>query len=184
MVYRAQHHMVLVYLSNPHIHTIIVVRSLKCVRLFATSWTAACQASLSFTISHSLLKLMSTESVMPSNISSSVSPFFSCPQSFPASGSFPMSHLFTPVGQSIGASALASVLSMNSQSWFPLGRTGLISWLSKGLSKVFSSTTVQKHKFFSAHHSYGPTFTSIHDYWKNHSFDWTDLCWQSDVSAF
>ena len=68
--------------------------------------------------------------------------------------------------------------------WFPLGLTGLISWLSKGLSKVFSSTTVQKHQFLGSQPSYGPTFTSINDYWKNHSFDWTDLCWQSDVSAF
>ena len=182
MVYRAQHHLVLIYFSNLHIHTIIVVQSLSRVQLFVTPWTAACQASPAFTISHSLLKLMSTESVMPSNISSSVAPFSFCPQSFPASGSFPMSQLFTSGGQSIGASA--SVLSMNIQGWFPLGLTGLISWLSKGLSKVFSSTTVQKHQFLGPQPSYGPTFTSINDYWKNHSFDWTDLCWQSDVSAF
>ena len=79
------------------------------------------------------------------SISSSVTPFSSCPQSFPASGSFPMSQLFASVGQNIGASASASVLPMNIQSWFPLGLTGLISLLSKGLSRVFSRTTVQKH---------------------------------------
>ena len=81
-------------------------------------------------------------------ISSSVAPFSSCPQSFPASGSFPMSHLFTSGRQSTGASA--SVLPMNTQDWSPLGWTGWISLQSKGLSRVFSNTTVQKHQFFSA----------------------------------
>ena len=81
-------------------------------------------------------------------ISSYVIPF-SCPQSFPASGSFPMSQLFTSGSQNIGASASASVLPMNIQDWFPLGFTGLISLLSKGLSWVFSSTTVPKHQFLS-----------------------------------
>ena len=80
------------------------------------------------------------------NISSSVTPF-SCLQSFPASGSFPMSQFFTLSGQSIGASASASILLMNIQDWFPLGLTGLISLQSKGLSRVFSNTTVQKHQF-------------------------------------
>ena len=79
-----------------------------------------------------------------------LSPFSSCLQYFPASGSFPMSQLFTSGGQSIGASALASVLPMNIQGWSPLGLTGLISLLSKGLSRVFSKTTVQKHQFFGA----------------------------------
>ena len=83
-------------------------------------------------------------------ISSSVTPFSSCPQSFPASGSFPMSQLFTLGGQSIGISASASVLPMNIQGWFPLGLTGWISLLSKGLSRVFSNTTIQKHQSFSA----------------------------------
>ena len=82
-------------------------------------------------------------------ISSSV-PFSSCPQSFPASGSFLMSQLFASGGQSIGDSASASVLPMNIQGWFPLGLTGLMPLLSKGLSRVFSSTTVWKHQFFSA----------------------------------
>ena len=83
-------------------------------------------------------------------VSSSVVPFSSWLQSFPASGSFLMSQFFTSGGQSIGASASASVLPMNSQGWFPLRLTGLISLQSKGLSRVFSSTTVQKHKFCSA----------------------------------
>ena len=81
-------------------------------------------------------------------ISSSVACFSSCPQSFPTSGSFPMSWLFTSGGQSIGASASASVLPKEIQGWFPLGLTGLISLLSKRLSRVFSSTTVQRHQFF------------------------------------
>ena len=82
-------------------------------------------------------------------ISSSVVPFSSCPQSFPASGSFQMSQIFTSGGQSIGASALASVLPMNIQDWFPLEWTGWVSLQSKGLSRVFSNSTVQKHSFFS-----------------------------------
>ena len=117
--------------------------------LFHSSWPhglQALQASPSFTISQSLLKLISIES----DISSSVLPFSSCPQSFPASGSFPRSQLFTSGDESIGASASASVLPMNTQDWFPLGWTGWISLQSKGLSRVFSNTTVQKHQFFSA----------------------------------
>ena len=86
-------------------------------------------------------------------ISSFVIPFSNCLQSFPASGSFSMSWLFASGGQSIGASALASVLPMNIQGWFPLRLTGLISLQSKGLSRVFSNTTVQKHQFFSTQSS-------------------------------
>ena len=100
--------------------------------------------------------------------SSSVIPFSSCLQSFPESGSFQMSQLFTSGGQSIGASE--SVLLMNVQDWFPLQLTGLI-LQSKGLSRVFSNTTVQKHQFFSAQLSFSQTLTSIHDCWKNHSLD-------------
>ena len=83
-------------------------------------------------------------------ISSSVIPFSSCPQSFPASGSFPKSQLFASGGQRIGVSASTSVLPMNTQDWSPLGWTGWISLQSKGLSRVFSSSTVQKHQFFGA----------------------------------
>ena len=200
-----------------------VVQLLSPVWLFASPWTAAHQASLSITNSWSLLKLMSIESLMPSNnlilcrlffllpsifpasgsfpmsqlftsvpfnrsvvfnslrphesqharppcpsptpgvypnscplshwchptISSSVIPFSSRLHSFPASGSFPMSQFFTSGRQSIRVSVSASVLPMNIQDWFPLGWTGWISLQSKGLSRVFSNTTVQKHQFFS-----------------------------------
>ena len=105
-------------------------------------------------------------------ISSSVIPFSSCLQSLPASGSFPMSQLFTSGGQSIGVSASASVLPMNTQDWSPLGWTGRISLQSKGLSRVFSNTTVQKHHYsWALSFLHSPTLTSIHDYWKNHSLD-------------
>ena len=125
-----------------------VVQSLSCVQLLATPRTAACRASLSITNSQSFLKLMSTESVMPSSHFILCLPFSSRLQSFPAPGSFQMSQLFASGGQSIGASA--SVLPMNIQDWSPLGWTSLISLQSKGLSRIFSNTTVQKHQFFSA----------------------------------
>ena len=105
-------------------------------------------------------------------ISSSVIPFASCPQSFPASGPFQMSQLFLSGGQSIGVSASTSVLPMNTQDWSHLGWTGWTSLQSKGLSRVFSNTTAQKHQFPSAlSFLYSPTVTSIHDYWENHSLD-------------
>ena len=164
---------------------VVVVQSLSRVRLFAIPWTAASQASLFLTISQSLLKLMSTESVMLSILLSSADPFSSCTQSFLASGSFPMSQLFASGGQSIEASALASIGPMNIQGWFPLGLTGWISLQSKGLSRVFSTNTVWKHQFFSISLLYGSTLTSIiNDYQKNSSFDYTDLDQKSDFSAF
>ena len=125
------------------------VQSLSRVRLLGNLWTEACQASLSITSSQSLLKLMSIESVKPSTHLILV-PFSSCLQPFPASGSFQMSQLFAAGGQSIGVSASMSVLPMNIQDWFPLGWTSWISSQSKGLSWVFSNTTVQMHQFFSA----------------------------------
>jgi len=107
-------------------------------------------------------------------ISSSVVPFSSCLQSFPASGSFPMSQFFASGGQSIGASASASALPMNIQDWFPLGLTGLI-LQSKGLSSVFSSTTFKIINSWAFSFLYSPILTSIHDCWKNNSFNWTFL---------
>ena len=104
-------------------------------------------------------------------ISSSVAPFSSCLQSFPASGSFPMSLFFTSGGQSIRVSASASVLPMNIQAWFPLGWTGWISLQSKGLSRGFSNTTIQSINSSVPSFLYSPTLTSIHGYWENHSFD-------------
>ena len=112
-------------------------------------------------------------------ISSSVIPFSSCPQCFPASGSFSMSWLSVSGGQSTRASA--SALPMNIQGQFPLGLTILVSLLSQesSPSPQFESISSSVLNLL-----YGPTLTSVHDYWKNHSFDYTDLCWQSDVSAF
>ena len=108
------------------------------------------QASLSITNSQSLPKLKSIESVMPSNHLILCHLLLLPLQSFPASGSFLMNQFFTSGGQSIGVSVSASVLPVNIQGWFSLGLTSLMSLQSKGLSRVFSNTTVQRHQFFSA----------------------------------
>ena len=123
------------------------VQWLSYVLLFVIPWTAAHQASLSITNSQSLFKLISIESVVLSNISSSVISFSSCLQSFPALRSFPMSQFFASGGQSIRVSASASILLMNIQDWSLLGWTSWISLQSKGLARVFSNNTVQKHQF-------------------------------------
>ena len=122
------------------------VQSLSRVQLFATPWTANPQASLSISNTQGLAKLMSIDWWRHLTTSSSVIPFYSCPQSFPTSESFLMSQFFAWGSQ--GVSASASVLQMNIQDWFPSGWAGLISLQSKGLSRVFSITTVQKHQFF------------------------------------
>ena len=124
------------------------VQSLSHVWLFATPWTAAHQASLSITKVYP--KSCPLSQWCHPTISSSVVPFSSCLQSFPASGSFQMSQLFASGGQNIGVSTSTSVLPMKTQDWSPLGWTGWLSLQSKGLSTVFSNTTVQKHQFFSA----------------------------------
>ena len=111
-------------------------------------------------------------------ISFSVTRFSPCYQSLPASGPFPMSQLFASAGQSPGASASASVLPMNIQGSFPLGLTGLISLLSKGLSRVFSALQFKSINSSVLSPPYSPTSHIVHDYWKNHSFDYTDLCRQ------
>ena len=133
-----------------------------------TPRTATCQASLSITNSQNLPKLMSVESVMPSN---HLVLFSSCPQSFPTSGSFQMSQLFASGGPNIGVSASTSVLAMNTQDWSPVGWTGWISLKSKGLSRVFSNTQFKSINFSALSFLYRPTLTSTHDYWKNHSLD-------------
>ena len=143
------------------------VQSLNHVWLFATPWTAACQASLSIINSWSLLKLMPIESVMSSNHLSLCRPS-SCPQSFPASGSFQMSQLFASGGQRIGVSASALVLPMNIQDWFSLGWTPC----SPRDSQKSSPTPQFKSINFSVlSFLYSQTLTSIHDYWKNYSLD-------------
>ena len=118
---------------------VATVQSLSCIGLFVSPWAVACQAFLSLTISGSLPKFMSIKSVMPSNQLICCCPHSSCPQSFPASGSFPVNLLLVSGGQSIGASASAWVLPVSIQGGFPPGLTSLISLLSKGLSRVFSS---------------------------------------------
>ena len=143
------------------------VQLLSCVQLFATPWIAACQASLSITSSWSLLNSCPSSWSCHPAISFSVVPFSSCPQSLPASGSFPMSQLFVWGGQSIGVSPSTPVLPMNTQDWSPLGWTGWISLQSKALSRVFSKSI--NFSVLSFLHS--PTLTSIHAHWKIHSLD-------------
>ena len=126
------------------------VQSLSRVWLFATPMDCSTPGFPVHRQLQELTKLMSIESVMPSHHLILCCPYSSHLQSFPASGSFQISQFFTSGGQSIGVSASASVLPMNTQDWSPLGWTGWISLQSKRLSRVFSNATVQKHQFFSA----------------------------------
>ena len=147
------------------------VQLLGHVQLFVTLWTAAHQAFLSITNSWSLLKLMSIISMMPSNHLILCCPLLLCLQSFLASGFFPVSQLFASGGQSIGVSASASVLSMNIQDWFPYN--WLVGSPCSPRDSQESSPTPQFKSINSSALSflYSPSLTSIHDYWKNHSFD-------------
>ena len=160
----------------------LFIQSLSHVQLFVTSWTKTCQASLSFTISWSLFKPTSIESVMPSNHLILYHPLVLLPSIFPSIRDFLMSQLFASGGQSIGASA--SVLPMNIQDWFPLGYWFDLLAVQRTLQK--SSPTPQFKTINSSALSLvnGPTLTSIDAYWKKHSFYYVDLCWQSNVSAF
>ena len=147
----------------------VVVQSFGHVQLFVTPWTAACQVSLSPSSPRACSNSCPLNQWCHPTISSSVIPFSSCLQSFPASGPFLMSWLFTSGGQSIGASS--SALPMNNQDWLPLALTGLTSLQSKGLSRVFSNTTVWKYWFFSTQPSLWSNYHTHTYYWKNHSFD-------------
>ena len=129
---------------------VVAVQSLSRVQHFVTPWTVAGQAPLSSTISQKLLKFMCIESVMLSNHLILCCSLILLPSIFPSIRVFSMCQLFASGGQSTAASASASVLPMNIQSWFPLGFTCLISLQSRGLPRVFSSTTIQKHQVFSA----------------------------------
>ena len=142
------------------------VQSLSCVWLFATPWTAALQASLSIFNSCSLLKLMSIESVMPFNHLILVVSFSSCLQSFPASGSFPMRQFFTSGGQSIGVSVSASVLPMNIQDWFPLRLTGWSPCSPRDSQESSPTPQFKSINSLALNFLYGPTVTSVYDYWK------------------
>ena len=158
------------------------VQLLSSVRLFATPWTAARQASLSITNSQSLLKLISIEVVMPSNHL-----ILCCPLlllSFLASGSFQMSQLFTSDGQSIGVSTSTLVLPMNFQDWCPLGLAGGCPCSPRDFQESSPTPQLRSLNSLALGFLYSPTLTSIHDNWKNHSLDQTDLCWQSNVSVF
>ena len=126
------------------------VQLLSHIRLFATPWIAARQASLSITKPGVYPNSCPSSGWCHPAITSSVLPFSSCPQSLPASGSFPVSHIFAWGGKSTGASAIESFLPKKSQGWSPSERTGWISLQVKGLSRVFSNTTVQKDQFFGA----------------------------------
>ena len=157
----------------PILLLLFVVQSLSCVWLFATPWTAARQASMSFTVSWNSLKLTSMSRWCHPTISFSAACFSLCLQSFPASGSFPMSWLFVSDGQNTGASALASVLPMNIQGWFPLGWTGWVSLQPKGLKSLLQhhnlqASVLQHSAFFMVQLS--------HPYMTIHSFDCMDLC--------
>ena len=136
------------YLHKCQLMNLVIssVQSLSHVRLFVTWWTAACQASLAITNAWSLLKLMSIESVMPSNHLILCHPLLLLPSIFPSIRVFSNESVLQSGSQSIGAST--SVLPVNIQDWFSSRLTVLISLLSKGLSRVFSNTTVQKHQFF------------------------------------
>ena len=183
--------------GSSHHTTLLLTSALSvyCLQYCCCSSTQSCPtlcdpmdcSKPGFTVFHHLLELVQTHVHW---VSDAIQSFIlchtlsSCLWSFSVSGSFSMSWLFVSGGQSSGNSASASVLLMNIQDWFPLGLTGLISLLSKRLSRVYSNTTVQTYQFFSVQPFYGPTLTSTHNYWKNHSFDEMDLCWQSNVSDF
>ena len=147
------------------------VQSLSRAQLFATPWTAARQACLSITNSRSLLKLMSIGSVMPSSHLILCRPLLLLPPIPPSIRVFSMSQLFAWGVQSFGVSASTSVLPMNTQDWSPLGWTGWISLQSKGLSRVFSNATVQKHQLFGAQLS-SQSNSHIHTWpMESHSLD-------------
>ena len=162
----------------------VVVQSPSHVQLFAIQWTAAHQASLSLTISRSLPKLMFIASVMAFNCLILWCPLLLLPLIFPSIRDFCNESSVCIKWPDYQTSASASVLPVNIQGWSPLRLTGLISLLSKGLSEVFSSTTVQRHRFFGILLLYGPALTTVHDHCEDHSLDQIDLCWQSNVSAF
>ena len=173
-------------LNKFDIFNYVVVQSLSHIWLSVTPWTAVHLASLSLMVFWSLPKFVSIELVMLSSYLIRCHPFSSCPQSFPVSGSFPVNRLFASGGQSIRASPSALVLPMNilglisfSVDWFDL--LAVQGTLKSLLQHHSLKASILWH---SAFFIYGPTLTSLHDYWKDQSFDSADLCWQSDVSAF
>ena len=159
------------FIETSQIITFSSVQSFTPVQLFATTWTQHARPPCSSSIHRVYSNSSPLSQWCHPAISSSVVPFSSCLQSFPASQSVPMSQFFTLGGQSIEVSASASVLPLTIQDWSPLGWTSWISLQSKGLSRVFSSTTIWSINSLVISFLYGPTLTPTHDYWKNHSFD-------------
>ena len=164
------------------IYHVSSIQSLSHAQLFNTPWIAVHQASLSITNSQSLLKLMSIESVMPSNHLILYCPLLFLPSVTPSIRVLSNEPDFASGGQNI--TALTSVFPMNIQDSFSLGLTGLISLQSKELSTVFSNIKDQKHHLFSALFSLWSICYIHAGYWKKHSFDYTGLCQPSNVSAF
>ena len=151
--------------------TISSLQSLSRVQLFVTPWIAACQASLSITNSQSSLKLTSITLVMPSSHLILCHPLFLLPPIPPSIRVFSNESTLRMRWPKYWSFSFSIIPSKNTQDWSPLEWTGWISLESKGLSRVFSNTTVQKHQFFGPSFLDSPTLTSIHDYWKNHSLD-------------
>ena len=167
------------YIMN--ILAVVVLQLLSHILLFMTPWTAAYQASMSFTISQGLLKLMSIELMMPSN---HLNFCLLLPSIFPSIGVFSNElalHIRWPMYWSFSFSISPS---NNIQDWFPLGLTGLISLLSKGLLRIFSAPQFESINSSVLSLLYGPTLMSIPDCWKHHSFDYMYLCCQSNASTF
>ena len=142
------------------------------------------QDFLSITSSQSLLKLMSIKLVMPSNHLILHHPLSSCLQSFPSSGSFPVSQLFASGAQSIGASTSASVLPMSIQDWFPLGLTVWLPCWPRHSQESSPAPQIEDINSLVLSFFYCPALTSRHDFWRNHSSEYMNLCRQSNVSAF
>ena len=153
------------------------------IQLFVTPWTSAHQASLSISISWSLLRLMSIKSLMLSNHLILCRPLLLPPSIFPSIRVFSKESDLYIRWPKYGRFSF-SISPSNEYSGLIFFRIGLISLQSKGLSGVFSNTTAQNINSSVFSLLSGPTLSSMHDYWKNHSFDCTDLCWQSNVSAF
>ena len=158
-----------------------LVQLLSRVQLFVTPWTAAHQSSLSITNPRACSNSCPWIQWCHPTISSSVVPFFSCLHSFPSSESFPVSQFFVPGGQSIGVSASASVLPMNIQDWFPLGLTYMIS--PKDSQESSPTPQFKSINSLALSFPYSPTLTSIHGYWKNHSFTRWTFVRKSNISA-
>ena len=163
---------------------LVVVQLLSHVQLFVTPQTAARPASLSFTTPGACSNSCQLSRWCHPTILSSVIPLLLLLSIFPRIRVFSNESALALGGLSIGASASASVLPMNIQNWFPLGLTGLISLQSKGLSESSPTSQFKSINSLALSFLYGLTLTSIHDYWKNHSFDYTDFFWKSNVSAF